>query len=173
MKTYTHDEVWDRLFGHKPWYKRAWCWARRLAPIWWLRYHVWPSNRYHVLDLRNEWYDFGWCDVDHRMLYACFALLKFFVEREAGLDMLRHQGSAIRELTDDQWGGTSEEREAEAVRRDYIYNEVRELYQWWTVDRAKEINADAASGFEKIDELYEKETKQLLRLVVIRSGLWT
>lgn len=52
------------------------CWR----PLYWLRTHT--IHRYHLVDCRNRWYRWGWCDRSELLLYASFAILTDFMEKE-------------------------------------------------------------------------------------------
>src|SRR5579863_10256158 len=58
-------------------------------PIYWIKCHLLPKHRYHLLDLRQPKskhegrpYRYGWIDSDTQMLYALFNILNNFVKHE-------------------------------------------------------------------------------------------
>ena len=155
----------DARMATRPWYNKVWSWMRRWHPIYWLRCHTW--TRYHLVDCRNKWYEWGWCDVDSRILYSCFELLRQFIEGENGLEHLAYQGPAIRA---DENMGTPEEREFHAKERDRVYEEVKALWKWWTEDRVPPWEAET---LDEETDLYMRDTEMLTRLMQIRGSLWT
>ena len=154
-----------------PWHKRAWWRVKHTVEdaIRWVRAHT--TRRRHVLDLRNQWYRYGWCDKDVLMLYAAFALLKDFVEKEKAFERI--------EWDDREHGGESYG----------AYSELKELYDWWTILRAQDLKAFeelfeavsrdtwSADNFAICDQaeksLADKDDEMLLRLVKIRRRMWT
>lgn len=115
----------------------------------WLSAHT--IHRHHILDLRTpRVYDYGWCDVDGKMLYACFNLLKKFVDEEKPFD-----------VTD--WTQDEEHK--------FAANEIHALYSWWVDDYPKLLH-ESATPFQD-SELLAKEEEMLVRLVKIRKFLWT
>src|SRR5262245_12097023 len=87
--------------------------------LYWLRTHT--INRYHMLDMRNarNGYAWGWRDRSDLFMFANFALLVDFVEKE-------YPGHV-------DWDYDEEHRAARA--------EFMELYTWWTVVRKTEHDA--------------------------------
>ncbi len=53
-------------------------------PKYYLRSHLIPSKRFHMLEMRSpqNGYKWGWCDRSSLLLYAPFAILRDFVEKE-------------------------------------------------------------------------------------------
>lgn len=85
-----------------------------------------------------------WCDKDIVMLYACFQLLKNFVENE----------KEIIEQID--WEHSQVSKNAK--------NEIDFLYDWWS----KRIDKD-----DDLDEKqYEEDTLMLKPLIDIKKHLW-
>lgn len=137
-------------------------------PIYWLRCHT--LDRYNLIDAGSKHnpagYRWGWCDVDHLMLYANFELLRRFIVDEKGLESLEYQGPAFRrDAEKSTWMDDEQKKRAldDAANRDAIYNEVRYLWHWWT----KERDSDQS------DDDYEKDTEMLIRLMKVRGSLWT
>lgn len=117
--------------------------------VYWLRTHTY--NRYHFLDLRNPFYKWGWVDCDSQILYACFNILKSYVEEEDPFETI-----------DWEW---NEEKQEQAA-------EIKALYLWWTVERKQEHDQHC-HGMGNIDDLDEKDDLMLHRLINIRGCLWT
>lgn len=131
----------------------------------WLRCHTY--NRYHVLNLSGEdSYNWGWLDTDHKMLLACFKLLREFVEQE---------NSEVGLLTMDDYCSHGSP-ESCSSQHEFVVNQlrrdhrVRELYRWWTVTRP--ANHAASDGSDTI-ELGEEDDRMLHRLISLRGSLWT
>ena len=138
-----------------------------------------------MLDLRQPktgvaWeYRFGWLDAPQQILYANFAILVSYVEKELG--------GKIPEPEND-WEG--------AEVWNAHYKEVKALYQYWKVDRAemqkkltqmstlafsfRKEHRNFAEGerlYKKLSEEQQKfddfETEALIRLIKTRGGMWT
>lgn len=150
------------------WWRYESKFLRYIRDAWyWIRCHTY--NRYHLVDIRNSrnGYDWGWIDTDHKLLFASFALLVDFVERGYGL-----------RVKDWKW----EEGHVQAAK------EIRGLYRWWKVDRARQHNDYQKLVSEAIKEgrndKWDKEHKgkyrleqvdedNLIRLIKVRNYLWT
>lgn len=136
-----HDTTpqWKRLY----WRLRS----RLRAKYEFVRDHVVPWRRHHILDLRTVDYRHGWCDADLRVLYACFNVLVEFYEKEHPLDRI-------------DWSGTEETR--------HVAQELRALYAWWVEERPARLQDG-----EDFEGMREEEDAMLLRLMQIRHYLWT
>ena len=147
--------------------------------IWQIRYRLDPRHRYHVINLRDQWgrrngMDYGWEEVDTRMMHACFRLLVDYVEKQKPFDILSFD----------------EDDSTRSLKKDIL-----DLYGWWTVTRAKE-HAKLAEAWDKVPpydfgqgswkprpeakealalqkELDDKDDEMLMKLVTIRRSLWT
>lgn len=86
----------------------------------------------------------GYYDRDTLMLHANFQLLKDVVEKE---DLLHNNGKGY---------ATSKNGKI-----------AKELYDWW-IKRSKDVFEN-----DETQDTYKFETKQLIRLMKIRGGLWT
>jgi hypothetical protein len=129
----------------------------------WLRCHTF--SRYHLLDLRNPEYAWGYLDGPEAMLYASFSVLKAYVENERGIDSV-----VSDEMSDEQ---------------KEIEYEVQALYIWWTdlrwdeLERIRRLWRSAKSRDERnrVHELKEQAAERdqvnLLRLMNVRLHLWT
>jgi len=143
----------------------------------WLRCHLW--DRYHLVDCGYEnptGYRWGWNDVDTLMLYAAFELLRRFIENEDGLEELRYQHMAARETPDEWFSGAKDpagEKQASIDERLHAYNEIKDLWQWWTKDRTLRHASIASDSGWNTDELYDQDTEMLCRLARVRGYLWT
>jgi hypothetical protein len=163
---------WEKL----PWYKQALTlrfWKKNL--IWrprelfyWLRERLW--YKHHLLDIRGGDYRGGYMDRCEMIIYANFRILKDFVERE--MDVVNWEWNDVHSN---------------------IAKELRDLYQWWTVDRQKEADAiwvhdnnkewadmtpeerheSSLRGQAREDAFEAKQEANLIRLIKIRRYLWT
>lgn len=146
----------------------------------WFRCHTY--NRYHMLDLRQPDYRYGWRDVDNKMLYAIFNLLGEFLNKEKPYDLAQDY--------------TEEEIEAdEGMKLQHASRkEAKFLYRWWTHGRgeregersrcAKEwhdmmekkdpLTQEAWKKLREFEAFMEKEEDEMIaRLMKIRKTLWT
>jgi hypothetical protein len=130
-----------------------------LAPLeelfYWIRTHTY--NRYHIVDLRSpqNYYKWGWIDRDQAMVFACFNLLKDYVEKE--MDQICYYSAAT-------------EHNPEWDRRE-LEREIMELYKWWTVERRDHIDNDP--NFHHNEDDVSEDTIMLTRLLKIRNTLWS
>lgn len=157
--------------------------------------HLIPSRRYHMLDLRQPYekgdainldcYRYGWVDVSEKMLYAMFNLLKEYFDEEP-YDLSTNY--------------TLEQIEADPGLKEqyHYYSEAKAILHWWQVERKIESAKISALLHEWSELKRNKETRQngadraafdahrqacedfdnkteemLIRLIKIRSGLWT
>lgn len=169
------------------------CWFSKyiygnFAPIprfwYWLRCHTF--TKYHILDLRQpknsvDEYRYGYTDIDHRILYACFNLLKIYVEKQKPYDLRK-------DYTD-----VEIEKDFGMNNQQKVYDEVMLIYNYWTIDRQnsrKELDEEFERIYKlknidriKYNELYsqyrikeksfdDKEDEILIRLMKIRRNLW-
>lgn len=175
--------MWRKLWGLKPFY--------------WLRCHLW--TRYHIVDCRNDSYDitgysWGWVDRDHLLLLANFNILADFIEKE-------HPSEIIDWKSDDNnvhvwaemmdiynWWRTGRKLEWEAATA--ILNEIpKNFYEnMFETDEEKlndgevyyrlkptppEISEVYARYNEVEKKLVQKDEDNLIRLIKIRSYMWT
>ena len=165
---------------------------KQLCHAWyWLRTHTY--NRYHMIDIRfpRNGYNWGWLDRCEGLMFAMFAMLVDFVEKE----------KAFKSFVD--WKGAQCHKDAST--------EMKNLYHWWKVQRAKDHDAyealtdrhfdrhpflskvihegdhailpsivkgsDEEKSWQKCNDmktaLEEKDTEMMLRLVKIRHAMWT
>jgi len=161
---------------------------RPIKDAWyWLKCHVVPKHRYHMLDLRQpSGWQYGWLDIDHRMLYANFNLLNEFVKHE----MPNMYCPTLEECEDEYCGA------ANKAQRD-AYFEIQALHKWWNVERKEDekkcqelVDVWHDRKYkqkifdEETDRLFkehldadkaalDKETEMLIRLIKVRKSLWT
>jgi hypothetical protein len=159
---------------------------RPISDAWYyLKCHLVPKHRYHMLDLRQPGYTHGWRDTDTRMLYANFNLLNEFVKYE----LPNFYCPTEEECADISEIGNRKQR------NDYL--EVLALHYWWNTQRALDQKKcdDALHAWherkhkqktfdEETERLWkehllhdeafdEVETEMLIRLIKIRKSLWT
>ncbi len=129
---------------------------RRLItePYYWLRTHT--VHRYHMLNLKspNNGYAWGYCDPVNRLMYAMFAVLVDFVEKEDPLGTI-------------DW---DDDKDSAHARDEFM-----ELYNWWKSGRKTEHDALYATEFtwQEMEALDARDDEQMARLVKIRGYLWT
>lgn len=122
-------------------------WYRCLHTYELVRDHVVPWRRHHMLDLRTPEYRHGWCDVDRKILHACFNLLTEFCTNEHPFDRV-------------DWTQSPEMQHAAT--------EIHELYQWWMHERLEE-----QFDPDDFDASRRREDEMLRRLLAVREYLWT
>ncbi len=157
---------------------------------WWAQYHLNPQYQYHILKLSQsnknkldcDYYKYGWCDADRRMLFALFNILNEFVEKE--MPEGYYVPSEDEALNDPGM----------KVQRDYAL-EIKNIYIWWNIDRKNEyrsINqlqskwwaAKKSKDRAKAENLWKdlqsakdsfdnKEDEMISRLMKVRRSLWT
>lgn len=126
-----------------------WFWCRHPASIirdlwWWIKYRTTHRNHIIKTDLTP-----GWWDCDSKLLYASFAILERFVEREHPFERI-------------VWDDADTTRE--------YANEIHDLYLWWKDRKNKDL---VNENFTEETARYEEETENLIRLMKIRTVLWT
>jgi hypothetical protein len=160
--------------------------------------HYWVMShtirRYHILDLRQpknnisneDNYDWGWQDIDRRMLFAIFNLLNEFVKYEmpyryipseedvADDPSLKEQrDSCLEVLAIHKWWNEDRKRDAVIIEK--------ALEVWWKIGGGiKNINnhsieADSAhrEWMRLNDDFNKKEDNMIMRLMMVRRSLWT
>jgi len=154
--------------------------------IYFIKCHVLPSHRYHMLDLRQpkkkgEYsYRWGWLDSDSKIVYALFNILNTFV----------------RDELPDMHCPSEEEVQANpyllSQRNNYL--EIKAIHYWWNVERVRQSQAHDEmltkwaeakrtndpnehqlwGDLQKIEaEAEAKEEEMIIRLIKIRRSLWT
>ena len=99
-----------------------------------------PANVLKIESLSD-----GWCDKDIVILYACFQLLKDFVEKEKEI------------IAQIDWEHDEEIKKAK--------QEIDFLYSWWLERLDREDDLD--------EKQYLEDNQMLKRLIEIRKYLWT
>jgi hypothetical protein len=157
--------------------------------------HLVPSQRYHMLDLRQpcdknqavnfDCYRYGWVDVPERMLYAMFNLLDKYIEENPYALSYEYSQWEVENTPDLQHGYE-------------LQQETKAILHWWKVERkesllnlekmSKELveladNKDKLSPGEYSEkctryhqakeDLETKADEMLIRLIKIRRELWT
>ncbi len=183
--------LWRDIRRPRKGFKKAWYGLKRL--VWggyhsgglcgfyhWLRCHTW--NRYHVIDVSGQdGYTWGYQEPDYLMLLACFKLLVGFVEEQDPTVGLR----TIKDY-DSQGEWNAEETARFEAGQLADEREVRALYDWWVKgrhDKAAELEAFSNglprhdprwnSWYERKTALDAEDQEMLLRLVSVRSRLWS
>lgn len=158
-------------------------WQRLKAARYWLRCHLLPGSRYHLLDLRGvdplSTYTHGYMDPCTVMQLAAWAALRAYVA----------EGPA-----DPGVWGTPEELAGSLKDQKFFYDESINLHEWWMTGRRAEhakgdalydatqasipagkVTYDAAkkAWLDYYRWMEEHEEEQFLRLCKIRRTLWT
>lgn len=154
--------------------------------IYFLKCHLLPSHRYHMLDLRQPKqkgqyrYRWGWLDSDSKIVYALFNILNTFVKDELP----------------NMHCPSEEEVQANpyllSQRNSYL--EIKAIHYWWNVDRLRQLKlhddllskwAEAKRNKDINEHIYwddlrkieadieSKEDEMIIRLINIRRSLWT
>lgn len=152
----------------------------------WIKCHLLPSHRYHMLDLRQPKHDddlgyqWGWIDSDTKMLYALFNILNAFVKDE----MPHFYCPSEEEVQTDP----------HLLHQRNNYLEFKTLHYWWNVERLRQNKyhaellhkwSDAKKDndpeehkywdeLKKVEAAQEaKEDEMIARLLKVRRSLWT
>jgi hypothetical protein len=155
-------------------------------PWYWLKCHIVPKHRYHMLDLRQpkvkgEYaYRYGWMDSDTQIVYALFNILNNFVKHE----MPSWYCPSEEEIVD--------EPSLQDQRNKYL--EVKSIHYWWNVERKRrdKNESELASKWhaahkigdssehqlwKELDDIKkankDKEDEMIARLLKVRGALWT
>lgn len=165
-------------------------WLKLTKPLkdalYWIKCHTLPSYRFHMIDIRDKNYRYGYQDTDHRMLLAWMSLLTYYIEvEEAYCPELDH-------VYEESWDNGREIMKRQ--RSNYL--EAKIVYDWWHWERKAEertkadlqhiwwelrkVNRDskeAQAAFEAMNIFDEHvallEEEMLIRLVKVRKSLWT
>lgn len=159
-------------------------WVRR-SPIHWIRDIYW-AIRHRTINRFDRIYistlSPGYYDKDHQMIHACFQLLTDFVEREEGIEGIEDLKKQIETESDPDCKGMMERQYKDDI-------EIKELYNWWknvylkrkdlvysgpeNVHNTPEF-AEWAKAYSKWeDDCSAEDDAQLIRLMKIRTSLWT
>ena len=168
-----------------------------LRDQWWKVRHR-TTDRYHVVKTSLKP---GYHDYSERMLYACFSLLVDYVEigiaskqSDSGVFEASQRGLAHLDWEISDCPGSIQSETAKVIK---------DLYLWWTIERPQRLDpwddaniwrdvrvgqtkrknftlnvshAERVSGemASSLDEFYEaQDADMMLRLVSVRSSLWT
>ncbi len=134
-------------------------------------------NKYHITELKQ--FRGCWIDFDTKILFACFQELCNVVEKEQILEVTDWgQGAkeayakARREISDkSQLADALKDQRAYYRKMRKVAKEIRFLYGWWKKREMEWFSDDV--DFNKEQEAQETDTQMLIRLVKIRSYLWT
>ena len=192
VKNFLANTVPD-FFLKKIWYP-VFDWR---VKIWWywLKCHTMPKHMKHIINISQthrlkslhsrDQYTHGWIDFSHKVLLANFTILcEHF---EAG-KLHCPTETEIEELT-------PEEGQLQLIDARDTFHEVKKLYEWWTIDRKIELEAEekalddwcalnesspdtaeSAHAWQKLHEVEEltrvKETVMLVRLMYVRRKVY-
>ena len=158
-----YKKLWYRYIRNP--IKNAW---------YWFRCHTY--TRYHMLDMRDKanGYSWGWYDRSELLIYANFAVLRDFIEKEQPFSLpykpLPLNGDECYNADVEDWNKANQE----------LYY----LYIWWTERRPKDYKAlkDMYLSYLKdqsLDPLMEEErlakvdNEMMVRLINARKAMWT
>jgi len=166
--------------------------------IYWIKCNYFNKYKYHMLDLRQrknityvnngitksiknpDYYQYGWLDVDDRMLYAIFGLLNSFVENELNTikvsenDVQTNPFLAKQKVAQDEilsiynWWNNDRFVEMEEI------NKLR--YKWSSLSKLKRINAKQRALNQlmiKEKEFEDKTDEMVEKLMKVRRTLWS
>lgn len=149
---------WDELVAAWKAEEKLWPWYKKLYFAW-LRGPFWPSKiwywirchtftRYHILDMRNKEYKYGYADPRSLVVYACFKILVDFIDLEKPRERICLE-------TDAKEGGGHWTR---------ALNEMDVLYKYWKEDRYL---------IEDYMKREDQDQVMLKRLIEVREYMWT
>ena len=144
---------------------------------WWLIHRYHPAHKYNVVHTKLP---DGYHDKDDVMLYACFALLIDFIEKEKPHKHFDIRGSSF---SNEDYGWEASGRQEHRAK----WRKVFKLYRWWTRTRPKlvaELDAmyeaqghNLHRSWQEIntfeDNLEQLTQNKLIELIGIRGFLWT
>jgi hypothetical protein len=150
----------------------------------WVLCHTVPSFKFHLIDIRDKDYRYGWIDRDHAMFLACFKLLREVVEGE---NIFEHtvwedvpELCEIKKIYEWWMKGREEEHAACEELRDSIppiefhVDELENGFSRWATEREAALqHPNWEKWVQMTDELAKKDDEMLLRLVQLRRYLWT
>lgn len=117
-------------------------------------------RKYHLLDLRNNEYKWGWRDCDTQLLYASMAIMENFIaeqDTENHLIWLREKLLKDIECKDPFW--------KDSIK---FCEDLLEIQKWWREEYSKyELD------FDRINENYDKATEMIKKVADMRAGMWT
>jgi len=142
-----------------------------------------------MIDIRNSEYKWGWIDSDKQLLYASFNIFCNCVDKE---DLINHcewsdvkldSGTlVIDEITDlYTWWKTGRAEEREVIENiwkkvkmpDALFTKKEDSSSYILTPLSEESSGHCKEATEAEYALVEKETNNLIRLMKIRSYLWT
>lgn len=130
-----------------------------------IRYRINPNVQYHKI---NTGLKPGYHEIDERLLYGCFSLLVYFVDREKAYDQrmwyddnkkkisffeefnFRDPEAGLRYITRE----AALNKTASLTDTEKLWREVYELYVWWKVTRPARLPAEERSGWESTRGLF-------------------
>lgn len=116
-------------------------------------------RKYHLLDLRNSEYEYGWADADSQLLYATMAVLENFIIEQ-------NTASRLNYLTENLKTEKEEYIIVDSIKQIEFCNNLLEIQKWWREEFPK-------THWQMEDGLYEKQTEMIKRVIDLRAGMWT
>lgn len=125
----------------------------------WLKSNI--IKKYHLIDIRNSVYKWGYIDPDYQVLYACFSILEKFVN-QANIQgqIISIENDILKIKDEDEILFLSNQLES--------YYKIIEIYNWWKNEYLPNANIEKSD----VPEWKRKENEMLKKLIDIREYLW-
>lgn len=121
----------------------------------------------HVLDgglKKGVWYD-----LDYRIMRCLFAELEDFIVNEKGLKTLEWEKKLVYD--ESCFVDKDSPRYGKPTQQALVAIEQEDIYNWWLNN--KDYDEHGFVSLEADAKQYEETTEMLIRLIKIRSSLWT
>lgn len=125
-------------------------------------------RKYHLLDLRNNDYKYGWVDSDSQLLYASMAIMENFI---------------IEQDTNSRLIWLNEELLKDPDCKEFNWNEsikfcedLLHIQKWWRIERTKNIELSFSGpeyGLEFDEKCYNQDDEMMKKLIDMRDRMWT
>jgi hypothetical protein len=147
-------------------------------------------KKQHLIDIRNYEYDYGYCDPDHQILYANFAILSKHVKENKIAEYLESSKKDIEKAKNMKLTPGNLECDVEFHQRwADKYQVMLDLNHWWLstrpykqeqIEEALRLASEIPErGIEKYKTLHElennllqEENEMLKKLIDVRSAMW-
>lgn len=166
-------------------------------------FFYWIKSRFirknHLLDLRqpktgtSDDYEWGWLEHDQKLVLGCFTALKHYMEDAERCPTYGPDDKSIAELEELLEKEKNNEEDCYATGTENFIKtlkEVKEIWNYWTVERKQQLKymdylIRKAYGRNSRDKqaqkehslatqwFYQIEEEMLIRLIKIRSVLWS
>lgn len=110
-----------------------------------------------------------WCDLDYRIGHCLFSELEKFILKEKGLETHEWEKTLVK---DEDWGLSDDDPNyGKPTEQALAAVEQEEIWDWWKAN--KDYHDRDFVSLEEDKKYKEQETEMLIRLIKIRSSLWT